>query len=81
MGFDSDSFDTGAYDINSFDFVATPPPPAPPVYRAGRRPVTRSISVRALVFALDGPEKPYPVYRFARKFKLERPKHNPFRDA
>lgn len=39
----------------------------------------RKFNVRSLVYALDGPEKPYPVYVFGnRKKKLERPKHNPF---
>lgn len=43
-----------------------------------RKPVTRKISVRGLVFALDGRERPYPVYRFGRRDLKERPNHNPF---
>jgi hypothetical protein len=39
----------------------------------------RKMNVRSLVLALDGPEQPYPVYRFSKgKRRLERPKHNPF---
>jgi hypothetical protein len=78
MGFDSDSFDTNAFDAESFDFGAAS---TPPVIRPGRRPRVRTISIRALVFAIDGNEQPYPVYRFARRRFLERPHHNPFVDA
>lgn len=43
-------------------------------------PRTRKVQLRALVYAMDGPEKPYDVYRFSRgKVKLERPGHNPFK--
>jgi hypothetical protein len=32
-----------------------------------------------MVYAADGPERPYDVYRFARnKKRYERPGHNPF---
>lgn len=44
------------------------------------RPVTtRKVNIRALSYALDGPEQPYPVYQFSegRSF-IERPRHNPF---
>lgn len=42
-------------------------------------PKVPKISAKTLVYALDGPEKPYPVYRFSRgRTFLERPKHNPF---
>jgi hypothetical protein len=41
--------------------------------------VTRVTRLRAMVYAADGPEKPYDVYRFARnKKRYERPGHNPF---
>jgi len=43
-----------------------------------RKPVTRKISAKAVVQALEGIEPPYPVYRFSRRVKYERPKHNPF---
>lgn len=51
---------------------------------AGRIPnqkvQTRKVNVRALVFAADGPEQPYDVYRFSRgRRKFERPNHNPFK--
>lgn len=42
-------------------------------------PRDRKVKLRALVFAIDGPERPYPVYRFSRATKIERPKHNPFK--
>jgi len=38
----------------------------------------KSINVRAVVHALEGPEKPYPVYQFSRRRFIEKPKHNPF---
>ena len=44
----------------------------------GRKPLTRRISGRSIVIALDGPEQPYPVYRFSRRDFVEKPKHNPF---
>jgi len=44
-----------------------------------RNPVTRKVRLRAMVYAADGAEKPYDVYRFARNRKrYERPGHNPF---
>ena len=44
-----------------------------------RNPVTRTVRLRAMVYAADGAEKPYDVYRFARNRKrYERPGHNPF---
>jgi hypothetical protein len=44
-----------------------------------RKPLVRKISAKAVVEAIEGPEPPYPVYRFSRRVKFERPKHNPFR--
>jgi hypothetical protein len=41
---------------------------------------TRKVSLRGLVYALAGREKPYDVYRFSGVRKIERPKHNPFKD-
>ncbi len=43
-----------------------------------RKPRTRKISVKALVQALSGKEKEYPVYRFSGRRFYEKPKHNPF---
>jgi hypothetical protein len=43
-----------------------------------RKPVTRRISARALVIALEGPERAYPVYQFSDRNFYERPRHNPF---
>jgi hypothetical protein len=38
--------------------------------------------MKALVYAVDGAEKSYPVYEFANgKRRVERPRHNPFADA
>jgi hypothetical protein len=49
---------------------------------ARQRKTKRKIQFKALVYAVDGAEKPYPVYQFANgKRKLERPRHNPFADA
>lgn len=45
---------------------------------ATKAPVVRQISVRGIVTALAGPEPPYPVYRFGKVVKYEKPKHNPF---
>ena len=45
-----------------------------------RKPVTRRISVKALVHALSGKEQPYPVYRFSGRQFYAKPKHNPFKD-
>jgi hypothetical protein len=36
------------------------------------------MSVRSMVIALDGAQRPYPVYQFSRRFVYEKPKHNPF---
>ena len=45
-----------------------------------RRPKKRRVSAKALVYAADGAEKPYPVYEFGRRRpRVERPRHNPFR--
>ncbi len=47
-----------------------------------RRPRKRRTQMKALVMAVAGPEKAYPVYEFANgKKRVERPRHNPFRDA
>jgi len=43
-----------------------------------RKPVTRRISARALVNALEGPERAYPTYQFSDRNFYERPHHNPF---
>lgn len=43
--------------------------------------VTRVSRLRAMVYAADGAERPYDVYRFSRnRKKFERPGHNPFAD-
>ncbi len=45
----------------------------------GRKPVTRKISGKSIVLAIDGgPEPPYPFYQFSRRQFFQRPKHNPF---
>jgi hypothetical protein len=39
----------------------------------------KRINVKALVYAVAGPEPAYPVYQFSRRrTKVERPGHNPF---
>lgn len=43
-------------------------------------PRQRRISVRSVVLALDGAERPYDVYRFSRRPFYERPRNNPFKD-
>lgn len=43
-------------------------------------PTQRTINVRSAVVALDGPKRPYDVYRFSGKSFFERPQHNPFKD-
>lgn len=44
-----------------------------------RKPVVKRVPLRALVYAVAGPEPAYPVYQFSRRRqKLERPGHNPF---
>lgn len=41
--------------------------------------VKRVTRLRAMVYAADGAERPYDVYRFSRnKRRFERPGHNPF---
>ena len=45
----------------------------------GRKPVTRRISGKSIVLALDGPEKPYPHYQFSNKQFFAKPNHNPFK--
>lgn len=37
------------------------------------KPVVKKISARGLTFALDGPERAYPVYQFSDVYKYERP--------
>ena len=44
-----------------------------------KAPMVRHIDGRGLVYALDGAERPYNVYRFSGTQKLERPNHNPFK--
>ena len=46
----------------------------------GRKPLTRKISAKSIVFALDGPEQPYPHYQFSGRQFFQRPNHNPFKD-
>lgn len=46
---------------------------------AARKPITRQISLKAIVQALSGKEKDYPVYRFSSQQFFEKPKHNPFK--
>lgn len=46
--------------------------------KRGRKPMTRKISAKSIVHALDGPEKDYPVYQFSRRQFFEKPGHNPF---
>lgn len=36
------------------------------------------MSQRSQVIALDGAERPYPVYRFSGRTMFEKPRHNPF---
>jgi len=43
---------------------------------------TRKVSLRGLVYALAGRERPYDVYRFSGAIrKYEKPNHNPFKDT
>lgn len=47
-----------------------------------QRPTHRKVSVRALSYALAGPEQPYPTYQFSQgRTKVELPKHNPFKQG
>jgi len=41
-------------------------------------PKQRNMSAKSLVLSLDGPERPYPVYRLPLTDKYEKPRHNPF---
>jgi len=41
-------------------------------------PVTKNVTGRSLVLSIDGPERPYDVYRFSGGPRYERPNHNPF---
>ena len=43
-----------------------------------KKPRTRVLSIKNLAFAVAGPEKEYPTYRFSKKVFTEKPKHNPF---
>jgi len=43
-----------------------------------KKPRTQVLSMKNLVFAVAGPEKPYPTYTYSRKTFVEKPKHNPF---
>lgn len=44
-----------------------------------RKPTVKRIPLRALVYAVAGPEPAYPVYQFSRRrVRYERPGHNPF---
>ena len=43
-----------------------------------RKPVSRRISVKAIVQALSGKEQDYPAYKFSNRRFYEKPKHNPF---
>jgi hypothetical protein len=45
-----------------------------------KRPTSRTVSMRGLVFAIAGKEQPYDVYRFSGVPKFEKPNHNPFKD-
>ena len=40
---------------------------------------SRKVSLRGLVYALAGRERPYDVYRFSGVRKFEKPNHNPFK--
>ncbi len=43
------------------------------------KPQKRTVDDRSLVYALAGPEPPYPVYQFSYgRVKVEYPRHNPF---
>ena len=44
-----------------------------------RKPKKRVLSGRAVVFAINGKERPYPVYQFSNRSFIERPNHNPFK--
>ena len=43
-----------------------------------KRPVTKRTNIRSMAFAVAGKEQPYPVYRFSRRPRFERPNSNPF---
>ena len=46
-----------------------------------RKPQSRNISGRSIVFAIAGPELPFPVYRFSNRVFPEKPNLNPFVNA
>jgi hypothetical protein len=48
---------------------------------ATKKVKTRKVSLRGLVYALAGRERPYDVYRFSGVRKYEKPNHNPFKDT
>lgn len=41
----------------------------------------RTISGRSLIHAIDGPERPFPVYQFSNRAFPEKPNHNPYKNA
>jgi len=43
-----------------------------------RKPRRRVVSMKSLVFAIEGNERAYPVYKFSDRQVFERPNHNPF---
>ncbi len=81
------SFSTESFSSTSLRFTPAPddgeeqpPGTLTPDPVSTTRQYRRSINVRALIYALDGPERPYVVYPFGlgRRNKIERPGHNPF---
>ena len=42
---------------------------------------SKKVSLRGLVYAVGGRERPYDVYRFSGVRKFERPNHNPFKNT
>ena len=48
---------------------------------ASKKTRSRKISLRGLVYAVAGRERPYDVYRFSGVRKYEKPNHNPFKDT
>lgn len=46
-----------------------------------RKPQVRNISGRSVVHAIDGPERPFPVYQFSNRVFPEKPNHNPYRNS
>jgi len=45
-----------------------------------KKPRTRELNIRNLVFAIAGPERDYPTYTFSNKVFVEKPTHNPFKN-